>query len=95
MREGSGARPMKSRKASTVWKTAMPLPSRVRQPSARTLSDAEIEAAGQKIVAAVVKATGATLRGVAPRFLSLSHAPGKPPGKHRRVPESTCGKSRV
>jgi phenylalanyl-tRNA synthetase beta chain len=32
------------------------------QPTERTLTDAEIEAVGQKIVAAVVKATGATLR---------------------------------
>lgn len=32
------------------------------QPVERTLTDAEIEAVGQKIVAAVVKATGATLR---------------------------------
>ncbi|PWS35157.1 phenylalanine--tRNA ligase subunit beta [Falsiroseomonas bella] len=33
------------------------------QPRERTLTDAEIEAAGQKIVAAVAKATGAVLRG--------------------------------
>jgi phenylalanyl-tRNA synthetase beta chain len=33
------------------------------QPVERTLTDAEIEAVGQKIVAAVVKATSATLRG--------------------------------
>lgn len=33
------------------------------QPRERTLTDAEIEALGQKIVAAVAKATGATLRG--------------------------------
>ena len=33
------------------------------QPRERTLTDAEIEAAGQKVVAAVTKATGATLRG--------------------------------
>ena len=33
------------------------------QPRERTLTDAEIEAACQKIVAAVTKATGATLRG--------------------------------
>ena len=33
------------------------------QPRAATLTDAEIEAAAQKIVAAVGKATGATLRG--------------------------------
>ncbi|HEV7267861.1 MAG TPA: phenylalanine--tRNA ligase subunit beta [Falsiroseomonas sp.] len=33
------------------------------QPRESTLTDAEIEAAGQKIVAAVTKATGATLRG--------------------------------
>jgi len=33
------------------------------QPREATLTDAEIEAAGQKIVAAVTKATGATLRG--------------------------------
>jgi phenylalanyl-tRNA synthetase beta chain len=33
------------------------------QPRERTLTDAEIEAAGQKIVAAVTKATGAVLRG--------------------------------
>ncbi len=33
------------------------------QPRERTLTDAEIEAAGQKIVAAVAKATGASLRG--------------------------------
>jgi phenylalanyl-tRNA synthetase beta chain len=32
------------------------------QPTTRTLTDAEIEAVGQRIVAAVVKATGATLR---------------------------------
>jgi phenylalanyl-tRNA synthetase beta chain len=32
------------------------------QPTARTLTDAEIEAVGQKIVAAVTKATGASLR---------------------------------
>ncbi|HEX2113681.1 MAG TPA: phenylalanine--tRNA ligase subunit beta, partial [Alphaproteobacteria bacterium] len=32
------------------------------QPTARTLTDAEIESVGQKIVAAVVKATGASLR---------------------------------
>jgi phenylalanyl-tRNA synthetase beta chain len=34
----------------------------VFQPRERTLTDAEIEAAGQKVVAAVAKATGATLR---------------------------------
>ncbi|MBL0898369.1 MAG: hypothetical protein IBJ17_06685, partial [Reyranella sp.] len=33
------------------------------QPVERTLTDAEIEAVCDKIVAAVVKATGATLRG--------------------------------
>jgi phenylalanyl-tRNA synthetase beta chain len=33
------------------------------QPRERTLTDAEIEAAGQKVVAAVTKATGAVLRG--------------------------------
>jgi phenylalanyl-tRNA synthetase beta chain len=33
------------------------------QPRERTLTDAEIEAAGQKVVAAVAKATGASLRG--------------------------------
>ena len=33
------------------------------QPRERTLTDAEIEAAAQKIVAAVTKATGAVLRG--------------------------------
>jgi phenylalanyl-tRNA synthetase beta chain len=33
------------------------------QPRERTLTDAEIEAAGQKIIAAVTKATGAVLRG--------------------------------
>ncbi len=33
------------------------------QPTTRTLTDAEIEAVGHRIVAAVVKATGATLRG--------------------------------
>jgi phenylalanyl-tRNA synthetase beta chain len=33
------------------------------QPVERTLTDAEIEAACNKIVAAVAKATGATLRG--------------------------------
>jgi phenylalanyl-tRNA synthetase beta chain len=33
------------------------------QPRERTLADAEIEAAGQKVVAAVTKATGAVLRG--------------------------------
>ena len=33
------------------------------QPVERTLTDAEIEAACNKIVAAVTKATGATLRG--------------------------------
>ena len=33
------------------------------QPMERTLTDAEIEAVSNKIVAAVVKATGATLRG--------------------------------
>lgn len=33
------------------------------QPRERTLTDAEIEAAGQRVVAAVAKATGATLRG--------------------------------
>ena len=33
------------------------------QPVERTLTDAEIEAAGARIVAAVGKATGATLRG--------------------------------
>ncbi|HYZ21537.1 MAG TPA: phenylalanine--tRNA ligase subunit beta [Rhodopila sp.] len=32
------------------------------QPRERTLTDAEIEAAGQKVIAAVAKATGATLR---------------------------------
>jgi phenylalanyl-tRNA synthetase beta chain len=32
------------------------------QPRERTLTDAEIEAASQKVVAAVAKATGATLR---------------------------------
>ncbi len=32
------------------------------QPRERTLTDAEIEAACQKVVAAVAKATGATLR---------------------------------
>ena len=32
------------------------------QPRERTLTDAEIEAASQKVVAAVTKATGATLR---------------------------------
>jgi len=32
------------------------------QPVERTLTDAEIDAIGQKLVAAVVKATGATLR---------------------------------
>jgi phenylalanyl-tRNA synthetase beta chain len=32
------------------------------QPTARTLTDAEIDSVGQKIVAAVVKATGASLR---------------------------------
>jgi len=32
------------------------------QPRDRTLTDAEIEAASQKVVAAVAKATGATLR---------------------------------
>jgi phenylalanyl-tRNA synthetase beta chain len=35
----------------------------VLQPTERTLTDAEIEAVGQKIVAAVAKATGGTLRG--------------------------------
>jgi len=35
----------------------------VLQPRDRTLTDAEIEAASQKVVAAVTKATGATLRG--------------------------------
>ncbi len=34
----------------------------VFQPRERTLTDAEIEAASQKVVAAVTKATGATLR---------------------------------
>ena len=34
----------------------------VFQPRDRTLTDAEIEAACQKVIAAVVKATGATLR---------------------------------
>ena len=34
----------------------------VFQPRERTLTDAEIETAGQKVVAAVAKATGATLR---------------------------------
>jgi phenylalanyl-tRNA synthetase beta chain len=34
----------------------------VFQPRDRTLTDAEIEAAGQKVIAAVVKATGASLR---------------------------------
>ena len=34
----------------------------VLQPTERTLTDAEIEAVSQKIVAAVAKATGATLR---------------------------------
>ncbi|MBN8908837.1 MAG: hypothetical protein J0H99_19965, partial [Rhodospirillales bacterium] len=34
----------------------------VFQPRERTLTDAEIEAAAQKVVAAVAKATGATLR---------------------------------
>ena len=34
----------------------------VFQPRERTLTDAEIEAAGQKVIAAVVKATGAMLR---------------------------------
>jgi phenylalanyl-tRNA synthetase beta chain len=34
----------------------------VFQPRERTLTDAEIEAAGQKVIAAVAKATGATLR---------------------------------
>ncbi|MES2712164.1 MAG: hypothetical protein V4653_11315, partial [Pseudomonadota bacterium] len=33
------------------------------QPREATLTDAEIEAVAQKIIAAVVKATGATLRG--------------------------------
>ena len=33
------------------------------QPTEKTLTDAEIEAVGQKIVAAVSKATGGTLRG--------------------------------
>ncbi len=33
------------------------------QPRERTLTDAEIEAAGQKVIAAVIKATGARLRG--------------------------------
>ena len=32
------------------------------QPRERTLTDAEIEAASQKVVAAVAKATGASLR---------------------------------
>ncbi|MBI3708360.1 MAG: phenylalanine--tRNA ligase subunit beta [Proteobacteria bacterium] len=32
------------------------------QPTTRTLTDAEIEAVGQRVVAAVIKATGATLR---------------------------------
>ena len=35
----------------------------VFQPRERTLTDAEIEAAAAKIVAAVAKATGASLRG--------------------------------
>jgi len=35
----------------------------VFQPRERTLTDQEIEAAGQKVVVAVAKATGATLRG--------------------------------
>ncbi|MBN8892371.1 MAG: phenylalanine--tRNA ligase subunit beta, partial [Rhodospirillales bacterium] len=35
----------------------------VFQPRERTLTDAEIEAACQKVVAAVAKATGAALRG--------------------------------
>ena len=34
----------------------------VFQPRERTLTDAEIEAACQKVISAVVKATGATLR---------------------------------
>ena len=34
----------------------------VLQPRERTLTDAEIEAAGAKVVAAVAKATGGTLR---------------------------------
>ena len=34
----------------------------VFQPRERTLTDAEIEAASQKVIAAVAKATGATLR---------------------------------
>ena len=34
----------------------------VFQPRERTLNDAEIEAASEKVVAAVAKATGATLR---------------------------------
>ena len=34
----------------------------VFQPRERTLTDAEIEAASEKVVAAVAKATGATLR---------------------------------
>jgi phenylalanyl-tRNA synthetase beta chain len=33
------------------------------QPVERTLTDAEIDAVGKKIVAAVAKATGAALRG--------------------------------
>ena len=33
------------------------------QPTEKTLTDAEIDAVGQKIVAAVTKATGGTLRG--------------------------------
>jgi phenylalanyl-tRNA synthetase beta chain len=34
----------------------------VFQPRERTLTDAEIESAGQKVVAAVARATGAVLR---------------------------------
>jgi phenylalanyl-tRNA synthetase beta chain len=33
------------------------------QPAARTLTDAEIDAIAQRIVASAAKATGATLRG--------------------------------
>ncbi|HEU0072075.1 MAG TPA: hypothetical protein VFS04_12335, partial [Alphaproteobacteria bacterium] len=33
------------------------------QPTTATLTDAEIEAVGQKVVAAVAKATGGSLRG--------------------------------
>ena len=35
MRSASGSRPVKSRKAPTAWKTAMPPPDMVRQPRAR------------------------------------------------------------